>query len=131
MVSIIHPASGSASYATFEEHSESRRRPSYVSGSVAARVLFVAALALMAVCISMGSMGGQDAVEMRQAARGGFVGKMPIAKDPARTQALWFGPGISDELNRYVRIGGWPSPPVPLPFPPCLYLPPFPPLSLP
>ena len=28
-----------------------------------------------------------------------------LSARPARLQQLWFGPGITDELNRYVRIG--------------------------
>jgi len=24
---------------------------------------------------------------------------------PARTEMLWFGPGISDELNRMIKLG--------------------------
>ncbi len=28
-----------------------------------------------------------------------------LSARPAQLQQLWFGPGITDELNRYVRIG--------------------------
>ena len=34
---------------------------------------------------------------------------MPSSAAPQRTTELWFGPGISDDLNRMIRMGVAPS----------------------
>uniref|UniRef100_A0A6U2I253 Uncharacterized protein n=1 Tax=Hemiselmis andersenii TaxID=464988 RepID=A0A6U2I253_HEMAN len=82
-----------------------------------AAVLGIVCLGVAAVVLSVrnADLSGRDRVLlMSRAGRAGgqqqFVGNMPVSADPARTQQLWFGPGISDELNRYVRIGKGMSP---------------------
>jgi hypothetical protein len=58
----------------------------------------LAVVALVGVVVK-GDRQGQVQLAQRQ---GQF---RALSARPARLQQLWFGPGITDELNRYVRIG--------------------------
>lgn len=61
----------------------------------------------VAVCTIMGALNlcsTSSAIVVMEETDAG-EGRRPILTGKARMQELWFGPGISDQLNRYVRIG--------------------------
>ena len=64
---------------------------------VAVLAVIMAGVAAVALLVGTAQLRGADTtvlLDMRH-----------VKPAPARTEMLWFGPGISDELNRMIKLG--------------------------
>jgi hypothetical protein len=88
--------------ATVDRQESGRKSESRKQILAALSIIGLGALAVV-VLVGFVVKGRHEQVELAQR-RGQF---RALSSRPARLQQLWFGPGITDELNRYVRIGVW------------------------